>query len=145
MLLLIKQTEDAQAPQSRNIHLVAEIALLIVRQRMERRAFPEVPHPGELFFPPSLFHQPDPITVPLSQTYLPAGFQLPKRDLFDDLFKPAPPKPVADEDSDAAKKTKGSVGKTSPAKRSRKRVPLKNSEKGKGKSTKGTKGAAKKQ
>jgi len=131
MLQLIKQTEDAQAPQSRNIHLVAEIALLLVRQRMERRAFTEVAHPGEIFFPPSLFHQPDPITVPLSQTYLPAGFQLPKRDLFDDLFKPAPPKPVEEEES-GVKKTKA-TGK-SPLKKGRKRVPVNNSVKvGKGK------------
>jgi len=95
MLQFIKQTEDVQTPDSKNIHLVSELALLIVHQRMDRKSFTPK-HPGMVYLPPSLYQLPETLISP-SQTYLPAGFQLLKKDRVDELLKEGPQKHIMEE------------------------------------------------
>jgi len=113
--------------------LLPKIADLIVKQRMERRKFPEAKYPGKLLLPPSLFQLRVEI-APTSESYLPPGFQLLKRDPFANLLKPAPlPKPIEEDDVLGVSGDKG---------KGRKKIPqteTTSDKEGKGKAKKGAK------
>jgi hypothetical protein len=73
--------------------VIADLALLILQQRMERRPF-QRKHPGTVYLPPKLYRQPGSgaAHVPLGadKSYLPVGFQLAKRNKFDALIAEEP-------------------------------------------------------
>jgi hypothetical protein len=124
VLQFIQQTLDTQDLSSNNIHIAAEIALMIVRQRMNKKSF-QAKHPGTVYLPPSLFTLPTDTVLP-SQSYLQAGFQLPKKALIDDILsKPVPP-------------PKQTEGEEKPPKKSRKKIPSEKKDKS-GKSETGIK------
>jgi len=125
VLQFIQQTLDTQDLSSNNIHIVAEIALMIVRQRMNKKSF-QAKHPGTVYLPPSLFTLPNDTVLP-SQSYLQAGFQLPKKALIDDILsKPVPP-------------PKQTEGEEKPPKKSRKKIPSEKKDKSEEKSETGIK------
>jgi hypothetical protein len=73
-----------------NIHVIADLALLILRQKMDRRPFTRK-HSGTVYLPPKLYHQPDKGQDQLvDKTYLPMGFQLTKKNKFDALIAEEP-------------------------------------------------------
>jgi hypothetical protein len=69
-----------------NIHVIADLAILILQQQMDRKSFSRK-HPGKVYLPPSLFRQPQDREISSSQSHLPLGFQLAsKKTRFDTIL-----------------------------------------------------------
>lgn len=78
----IKQTEDAQKPDFRGIHIVTEICLRLVNQKHSHASvnITKAVHPGVIFLPAELFRVPgeeEKKLLPADITYLPSDFKLP--------------------------------------------------------------------
>jgi len=78
----IKHTKDVQDPQSKNIHIVSEIALMLVKDEFNKRKWVEKKQPnGALFLPRTLYEllseeEEESNALMSAQSQLPTNFQL---------------------------------------------------------------------